>query len=394
MLKICLKLFQYLNKEVTAQTGESMKIICQKDNLVQGALTAQRCISSRAPLPVLNGILLIAQDNCLTFQATDLDLAIECSLPAEIINPGTVVVPARHFSDIVRRLPNQSITLEYNSESRLLTLTYDSAEFSLNTYNPDEFPNLPAKPVAYHLEIPQQLLKKVISQVAFAASADPIRPIFTGVLMEIAEEQLLFVATDTHRLARRVVSDLKILEINQPFKTIIPARALIELNRLLIDEDTPVKITVNDNHLAFYTDEFYFYTKPIQGVYPDHRKVLPTNFQNEISIEINNLLPSIERAVLMVSTKDGTSIVHLTVNPTALTINSASADLGAVHEEIPITNNGETLNISFNTKYLLDSLKNMPSKIINLKFSGQLSPCIITPISEEDYLYLLLPVRS
>lgn len=371
-----------------------MKIICQKDNLVQGALIAQRCISSRAPLPVLNGILLIAQDNCLTFQATDLDLAIECSLPAEIITPGTVVVPARHFSDIVRRLPNQNITLEYSPESRLLTLNYDSAKFSLNTYNPDEFPNLPAKPAVFNLDIPQNLLKKVISQVAIAASADPIRPIFTGVLMEIAEDQLIFVATDTHRLARRVVSGLKPRELSQPFQTIIPARALTELNRLLIDEDIPLKITVADNHLAFYTDEFYFYTKPIQGVYPDHRKVLPINFQNEISMEIDDLLPSIERAVLLVSTKDGTSIVHLTINPATLTIDSASADLGAVHEEIPITNNGEALNISFNTKYLLDSLKNMPSKQINLKFSGQLSPCIITPVSEEDYLYLLLPVRS
>jgi DNA polymerase-3 subunit beta len=212
--------------------------------------------------------------------------------------------------------------------------------------------------------------------------------------MEIADDQLIFVATDTHRLARRVVSGLKPRELSQPFQTISPARALTELNRLLIDEDIPLKITVADNHLAFYTDEFYFYTKPIQGVYPDHRKVLPINFQNEISMEIDDLLPSIERAVLLVSTKDGTSIVHLNINPATLIIDSASADLGAVHEEIPITNDGEALNISFNTKYLLDSLKNMPSKQINLKFSGQLSPCIITPVSEEDYLYLLLPVRS
>lgn len=377
--------------------NEPLKIICHKDNLVQGTLTAQRCISSRAPLPILNGILLIARDNCLTFQATDLDQAIECSLPAEIITPGAVVVPARHFSDIVRRLPDQNITLEYNPETRLLNLTYDLAEFNLNTYNPDEFPNLPAKPSDFHLEIPQNLFKTVISQVAFAASQDPIRPIFTGVLMEIANDQLLFVATDTHRLARRVVGAIKTQEIDQPYQTIIPARALIELNRLLIDdEDTPLKITFNDSHLAFYTDEYYFYTKPIQGVYPDYRKVLPINFQNEISMEIDNLLPSLERAVLLISTKDGTSIVHLAIKTAALTIDSASADLGSVHEEISVTNQGDDLNISFNTKYLLESLKNMPSKQIKLRFSGQLSPCIITPgiESEADYLYLLLPVRG
>jgi len=371
-----------------------MKIICLKENLVQGSQIAQRCVSSRAPLPVLNGILLTAHDNYLTFQATDLDLAIECSLPAEVITEGTVVVPARHFSDIVRRLPNQNITLEYNSELRLLTLSYASAQFSINTYNADEFPNLPSKPETPNIEIAQELLKKIINQVAFAASTDPIRPIFTGVFMEIANDHLLFVATDTHRLAKRSTSNCKIIDIDTLRQTIIPARALTELNRLITDEDTLLRISINANNISFYTDEFFFYTKPIQGLYPDHQKVLPTNFQNQLNVDIDNILPSIERAALLVSAKDGNSIVHFDINDENLIINSVSADLGSVHEEISITNEGKELNISFNTKYFLDILKNIDSEQIIIKFSGHLSPCIITPVSEEEYLYLLLPVRN
>jgi DNA polymerase-3 subunit beta len=370
-----------------------MKILCLKDNLVQGTQIAQRCISSRAPLPILNGILLTANNNSLIFQATDLDLAIECSLPAEVISEGSVVVPARHFSDIVRRLPNQNITLEYNSDTRLLILTYASAKFSINTFNSEEFPVLPTLPEYSNLEISQKMLKKIIQKITFAASTDPIRPIFTGVFMEISNDYLLFVATDTHRLAKIKIININ-TDIEKAFHTIVPAKALNELNRLITDEDKPLKISINANNIFFYTDEFFFCTKPIQGLYPDHQKVLPTNFQNKLSVNIADILPAIERASLLISTKDGNSIVHFTIKEDKLIINSVSANLGSVHEEIPILNEGQDLNISFNTQYFLEILKIIDAPQIIINFTGNLSPCVIKPVDEEDYLYLLLPVRN
>ncbi|MGI6649501.1 MAG: DNA polymerase III subunit beta [Bacillota bacterium] len=370
-----------------------MKVICSKDNLLQGTQIAQRCVSPRAPLPILNGILLSASNNGLIFQATDLDLAIECTLPAEVMTEGTVVVPARHFSDIVRRLPDQNITLDYEPEHRLLTLTYGSAQFNIHTLNAEEFPLLPARPDTPTLEIDQITFKDMIRQVAFAAATDPIRPIFTGVLLEIAPDYLMLVATDTHRLAKN-----KLVKPNTGFceisRTIIPARALNELNRLLKEEQSSLSIALSSSQIVLYTEEFLFYSKPIKGIFPDHQKVIPPKIQTKLSVTIADLLPAIERASLLISTKDGNSIVHLSIKQHCLTINSNSVNLGSVHEEIPVNVEGQELEISFNARYLLDALKIINAEQISIEFAGHLSPCVIRPVSEEDYLYLLLPIRT
>lgn len=370
-----------------------MKISSSKENLVYGTQIAQRCISSRAPLPILNGILLTARDHQLTFQATDLDLAIECATGVEVLEEGSVVVPARHFLEIVRRLPDQTIHLESDPQTKLLILTYGSAQFSINTLNPDEFPVFPNINGNFTQEIKQVLLKEIIRQVAFAASNDPIRPLFTGVMLEIAPHHLLFVATDTHRLAKRKIEQEN-PEIEQPVQTIIPARALNELYRLLKDEDLPIKISITDTHITFYTEDFIFSTRPIQGYYPDYKKVLPEDYQCKILINTTELLPAIERASLLISTKEGNSIVHLTIKENYLTVQSNSVDLGSVHEEIPATREGQEIAIAFNARYLIDALKNMEAEQMAIEFTGNLGPGIIRPISEQDYLYLLLPIRT
>lgn len=370
-----------------------MKIICSRENLLNGIQITQHCVSTKASHPILTGILLTAHENTLTFQATDLDLAIQCSFPIEVIEEGSIVVQARHFLDLVRRLPDRNICLEFNYQTRLLTLTYGSAKFDINTFDTEEFPVFPSKPKEYSLKISQIIFKKAIRQVTIAASNNPVRPIFTGVLMEIEPEYFQFVATNTHRLAKKKIEDSRI-KIEEPKHIIVPARAFNELNRLLRDDETPLNIALTSNHIVFSTDEFIFYSKPIQGHYPDYQKVIPKKILSKVIVTIKELLSCIERASLLISTKEGNSIVHFFIKKNCLIIESMAANLGSMYEEISVVTEGEEINISFNTRYLLDVLKILESDEIIMEFTGQFSPCIIYPASEENYLYLVLPVRN
>lgn len=368
-----------------------MKLTCEKQ-LLQGAIQiAQRCASTKSTIPVLGGILLTATPAGLTLKATDLELAVECLIPAQVIEEGSVVAPARYLSDLVRRLPDQVIEVELENQTRNLVFKYGSSRFQLNILNAEDFPLLPTIDTAGALEIPQPEFKELVRKVGVAASADPVRPIFTGILCEFKDGELSMVATDTHRLTRKKL----ILQNGESSMSsmIIPYRALQELSRLLKDEESVFQIVLNSGLVAFITDEFTLSTRPIEGKFPDYNKVIPTAFKGGITVDRHELLAALDRASLLVSTRDGTSIVHLEIKDNQMVLASQATNLGSLREEIFIEQNGEPLEIYFNARYLIDALRVMDNERIGIEFSGALSPCIIKPIPEEDYLYLLLPIR-
>lgn len=370
-----------------------MKLTCEKQLLQWAIQTAQRCASSKSSIPVLGGILISADPGGLTFKATDLELAIECTIPAQVREEGNVVVPARYLSDLVRRLPDQTIGLELDSQTRNLVFTYSGSSFQLNTINAEDFPLLPSADAEAEslLELPQPVFREIIRQVGIAASSDPIRPIFTGVLCEFSDGHLSMVATDTHRLARKRFS-IENSNFSAP-PVIIPHRALQELSRLLKDDDINIKIVINQNLIMFVTDEFALSSRPLEGKFPDYERVIPESFKSALTIERQGLLAALDRASLLVSNRDGTSIVKLEIKDSTLVLSSQAANLGSMREELPVEHSGEPLEIYFNSRYLIDSLRVLDSERVSMDFSGALSPCIIKPIPEDDYLYLLLPIR-
>ncbi|NPV92470.1 MAG: DNA polymerase III subunit beta [Firmicutes bacterium] len=368
-----------------------MKLTCEKQ-LLQGAIqTAQRCASTKSTIPVLGGILLTATPAGLTLKATDLELAVECLIPAQVFEEGSVVAPARYLSDLVRRLPETDIGIELDTQTRNLVFTYGNSRFQLNTLNAEDFPLLPSVDLANALKMPQPEFKELVRKVGAAASADPIRPIFTGILCEFNDGVLTMVATDTHRLTRkRMTLENSIGGVNP---VIIPNRALQELSRLLKDEDSDFSIVLSSGLVAFVTDEFTLTTRPIEGKFPDYEKVIPAEFKNNISLQRLDLLATLERAALLVSTRDGTSIVNLDIKESSLVLSSQAANLGSLREELVVESSGEPLEIYFNARYLIDALRVIDSERVTVDFSGALSPCVIKPLPEEDYLYMLLPIR-
>lgn len=367
-----------------------MKIICSKENLLAGVQTVQRAVSSKNPLPILSGILLETHEKGLKLAATDLEIGIECIIPVNVVEEGSIVLPAKYFSEIVRRLPDVKIEIESYPENNSTIIKYAKSEFNMNGFSAGEFPMLPKVEGNYNYKIKGDLFKNMIRQVIFATSNDENRPIFTGVLLEIDADEIRLITTDTHRLAFRkamLVNESK--EIKQ---FIIPGKSLSEISRLISGEEENISISFTESQVLFEYDNISFVSRLIEGQYPNYKQVVPNANNAVLRVKTRDFQDSVERASLMADL--GNSVIKIKVDSDKMVINSTAAEIGRVHEEIPIYLQGEETNIAFNAKYILDVLKVIDAEELNIELSGSLSPGIVKPVENENYFYLLLPVRT
>ncbi len=367
-----------------------MKILSTKDNLVYGIQTVHKAVSSKNPLPILTGILLRAEHNKITFMATDLEIGIQCSVPATVLEEGSVVLPAKYMNEMVRRLPDTQIKIETNQENFSTVVNYGTSEFSLLGFSAEQFPAFPEIESDLKLAIKEDLLRHMIKQVSFATSLDDNRPIFSGVLLEKEAQDIRLVATDTHRLAFR--KGKTAADGNEHLvSVIIPGKTLNEVNRVMVDEENDILMTVGENQIFFETENVKIISRLIAGQFPNYKQVIPQGCKSKIKVRTKNLLESAERASLLA--KEGTNVIRITVNKDDMIINSNSPDIGKIHEQLPILLEGEETQIAFNSKYLIDVLKVIETEEVLLELTGSLSPGIIKPVEGEDYIYLILPVR-
>lgn len=370
----------------------NLKIITTKENLLYGIQTVQKAISTKNTIPILSGILLKAKDNRLFFSATDLEIGIQCSVPVQTLSEGEVVLPARYFSELVRKLPETKITLEYIPENIEVKINYGDAEVNLKGWPGEEFPVIPELEGDYSFEIQPILLKNMIKQTIFAVSIDDTRPIFTGALFHIEEDILNLVTTDTHRLAWRKAKINLLNENKYDLNLIIPSKTLNELARI-IKEDEPILVKGDQNQISFQTNETRIISRLIEGKFPNYKQVIPNNYNGLIRVKTKTLQSTLERASLFVNEKDGTSIVKLVIEDQTLNISSKS-DVGKVDENIPIFFEGQEIEISFNAKYLLDVLKIIEEEDLIINLTGSLSPAILQTANHDNFIYLILPLRT
>ncbi|MCL5290207.1 MAG: DNA polymerase III subunit beta [Bacillota bacterium] len=364
-----------------------MKIICTRQNLIQGVSTAQRAVSAKNPLPILSGILLTAKDNRLEMHATDLEMGIQCIIPCNVQEEGSVVLPAKYLGDIVRRLPDCSIQFE-TTQGTNVVIRYGQSEITINGYQAEEFPTLPNIQGKNLLTLPEEELREYLRQILFAASQDENRPVFTGVLMEIFNQQIRLVATDTHRLA---LKEVKTKEEVSDINVIIPGKTLNELARVIGEADKEVTISLGDNQVIFGMEDTLLISRLIEGQFPNYRQVIPQGYKTRIRVKTKDFLEAVERASLLA--RVGTQIIRLNIEEEKIVI-SANTEVGKIHEEVPVYLQGEPMQIAFNALYLIDALRAVITENIYLDMSGPLSPGIIRPIKGEDYLSLVLPVRT
>jgi DNA polymerase-3 subunit beta len=365
-----------------------MKFVCDRENFLDALQVVQRAVSLKNPLPILSGIKFEAEENKVFLTATDLEIGIRSSAPAEILEPGNAVLPARYITELIRRLPDIPIFIESDALTGSVAVKYGQSEASINGFPAGEFPDFPLPVSEFNFNIAADTLKEAIRQVVFAAATDENRPVFTGVLFEIQEGRLQVVATDTHRLAwRRIpLENCEDLDIN----LIIPGKTLNELVKIIGSPDSLVRITVTENQVLFNTGDTCLISRLIGGQFPNYRQVIPQEHITKVRLKTKDLADATERASLL--TKEGSSVIKLHLNDNVLII-TVNTEAGRVREELPVYQEGEPLQFAFNARYLSDILRVIGSEEIIMEFTGPLSPGIIKPAGDKEYLSLLLPVR-
>lgn len=370
-----------------------MKIQIKKDSLLHGVSVVSRAVSTKNTLPILNGILLETTHEALKLRTTDLDLGIECVVAAQVLEPGKIVVPARHFNELVRRLPEITIKINKNDNESSITIRYGNSDMVINCYDAEQFPQTPPVNAKNTFHIDSDLLKKMIKQVSVTVSTDHTRPIFTGVLLETEDNLIKMVSTDTHRLSYHHGPMEK--APGEKIKAIIPGKSLTELSRLL-EEDELVKVFLGDSQAQFLTTKINLITRLIEGQFPNYSQVIPVVWNTRMRLKKEDLAGATERAVLLSydDKRPKSSIIKLDVKGNTLIITSQSPEIGRIREEIPVYTEGESAEITLNGKYLTDILKTFDSEELYLELTGSLSPAVLKPVNEDSYLALVLPVRA
>lgn len=365
-----------------------MKILCKKEDLLTGVNTVQRAVSSKNTLPILQGIRLRTEGNNLWFEATDLEIGIRCQVPVEILEEGQVVLPAKLFSEIARKLPDTAIKIE--STDNNVNIYYDNSNFAINGFDPEEYPEIADLQTENVINIPSDLFKKMIKQTIFACAIEETRPVFTGILLHVEKNTIYLVSTDTHRLA---YSKAVIPGNELEFKGIIPSKTMHEVFRLLADEEN-LSIKFNNSRVIYNFSNVQILTRLIEGQFPSYKQVIPQTCNTKLLINTRRLMDTVERASLL--SKDNylkTNTVRFNIESSLININQYS-EMGKISEQIEIEQDGEDVAISFNAKYILDILKVVDTENIVMEASGSFSPCIYRPENEDNYLCLVLPLRN
>ncbi len=366
-----------------------MIISCTTPELNKAIQTVQRAIISKPSTPIFSGIHILTNNGKLEIQAMDLNMAISCTIDAHIEEEGEIVVSAKYFSELIRKLPAETLTISKNTDNHTIKVASGKSEFQLLLMNEEDYPKFPIFDGNQTITIDDTMIKELIKKTIFSCSTDEARPLFTGILVEALNEKITFVGTNTHRLA---IKSLPYAE-GESMSMIIPSKVLNEISRNLTgDVPQQVVISLLNNQIMVIIDNVVIVSRLIEGKFPDYRRVIPPKFSITTKVNIKELASAVERVALF-STDGDYSIIKMSVDANEMTITSSSPDVGTGREVIACTTEGEKLNVAFNSKYILDILKNLEAEEAILSMNTALSPVCITCEAEADYIYIVTPVR-
>ena len=363
-----------------------MKVICEGLDLSDAVLKVSKALSARTTNPVLEGIKLTARGDNLILLATDLDLTIEKKIRAEVLMEGETVVVGKYFIEFIKKLENEQVELSRLYDGQL-KIKYADSESELQIFPVENYPLVDKKEEGESFSLTKKDFKEIVDKTCFACSVDDSRPILKGCYFESVNGNLNVVSLDGFRMA--IVK--KEIKTENDFKAIIPARALQEISRLIEKEDGDIVVKLQRNKLFVEIDNTTLISRLIEGEFVKYNHILPTNFENIVTVNKNALLNSIERAAV-VAKNDRYNIIRFDVKENVLTVSSKS-EVGFVTENVNINLEGKDIVIAFNGKYLTDYLRICGEEFVNFKLNSPIDPCVITPVGKDDSIYLVLPVR-
>ena len=377
-----------------------MRFIIQRDHLVQSVQDVMKAITSRTTIPILTGIKIVASEEGVTLTGSDSDISIESFIPKEeddkeiieIKQPGSIVLQARFFSDMVKKLPSDFVEIEVQNHLQTVIRSGNS-EFDLIGLDAEEYPHLPQIEEENVFKIPTDLLKAMIRQTSFAVSTSETRPILTGVNWKVENNELYCIATDSHRLAQRKAK----IEMETPanYNVVIPGKSLNELSKILADNSESIEIVITENQILFKAKHLLFFSRLLEGNYPDTSRLIPSESKTDIVLHTKEFLHAIDRASLLAREGKNNVVKLMTLQDQLIEISSNTPEVGKVVEEMKgISMDGEELKISFSAKYMMDALRAIEGNEIKITFTGAMRPFVLYPINDDSTLQLILPVRT
>ena len=377
-----------------------MKFEIVRDELLDALSDVMKAISQKVAIPILTGIKIEVDEKGMSMTGSDSDITICTFIPVErdgkeliqVAEKGSIVLQARVFSEIVRKLPTNEVKIKVTDG--LQTLIHSGkSEFKLIGSNPEDYPILPEVKDEHSFSLPSDFMKSIIRETVFAVSQQETRPILTGVHWTAEEGKLSCVATDSHRLARRLATPEAMPSI--PFSFVIPGKSLQELNKILSDSNDPVEILIAEQQVLFKTNDVLFYSRLLEGNYPDTSRLIPDESKTLVTVNGRSLLQAIDRASLLAKEERNNIVRFSTDEGKMIEISSNSPEVGNVEEKVEAINiSGEELKISFSAKYMMDALRAIDGQDIEIQFTGAMRPFILKSVGDDSILQLILPVRT
>lgn len=369
-----------------------MKVTIPASSMLLGGVhTVLNVVPPKTTLPILSNLLLETDTDSLRIGATDLDLSIITTCPVQVVEPGSITVPARKFAEIVRELPDTPVDIEV--DGRKVVLRCERGVFRLVGTEKDEFPTLPDVQSDRSITLPGSTLQRLIRKTIFAVSTDETRPNLNGALWRISHGTILMVATDGHRLAK--VSLASEVPETVTDGIIVPPKALNNLARLLGESEVPPRITIGDNHIVFELEQTTLCSRLIEATFPEYDKVIPTSYRKSFSVSREALQSAVRRVAVLSNAT--TRQIRFSIKPGYIELSASSQDIGGeAHEEVPAQYSGEALDIGYDYRYILDIIDRIESEEVVFTIDTPISAGLITPAEQpegEEYLCLVMPLR-
>ena len=374
-----------------------MKFTIKKEVLMEAINKVSKAISSRNVIPVLAGIKFELTSKRLVLTASDNDITIQTFINCddeEIIKvkeEGSIIIQGKYISDIVRKLPDPYINIEVVDELKILIYT-ENSEFNLNGISESEYPNIDLGESKSHIELSPSILKEIVTQTAFATSIDENKAILNGINFNITGDVLECNATDSYRLARKVIKLEKSSKENQ--NIVIPSRNLVEFTRIIDDSEEMIEIHIFNNKILFKYQNLLFQSRLINGTYPNTSNLLPKDYLVKLHFNINQFYDVVDRVSILTSDKDKNTVT-LETDGNNLIMKSSSAEIGRVEEKMTITKDQDIdVKVSFSSKYMMDALKSFNTETVELHFVGEIKPILLKSDEDDSLTQLVLPIRT
>ena len=363
-----------------------MKFECNRSKLTDAVTNVQRAVSSKSTIPALEGILIKAADNTITLYGYDLDICITTAIEASVRENGNAVIPAKLFSEIIRKMPEDIISINVD-EKNIVYISSGNADYKIIGLPASDYPEIPIIRSEDTIKIDGETLASMIRQTIYAVSDKDTKPAHKGSLFEIADKTIRIVSVDGYRLAIRTEK----VDYDGEKNFIVPGKSLLEVTKLIDDNTETIDIVASGRHIIFRIGNYSIISRLIEGEFMNYKTSIPTACMTTLRVKTSSFIKTIERMSLLLTDKMKSPIRCYIDNN--LIKASCETPLGRANDQLEVIMEGENVEIGFNNKFLLDAFRYSETDEVCLKLTGALSPMTITPTEGDSFLFLLLPMR-